>query len=67
MKGDGETISRLMERVTWLESRDVALRALLHDWQEFATDVSAADCGGQDWLDGLRGRTKAALEQKLCS
>jgi hypothetical protein len=53
-----------MERVTWLESRDVALRALLHDWQTFATDVSAADCGGQDWLDELRGRTKAALAQK---
>jgi hypothetical protein len=43
------------------------LKSLLTDWQEFATDVSAADCGGQDWLDELRGRTKAALEQKLCS
>ena len=43
----------------------VRLRALLRDWQEFGKDVSAADCGGQDWLDELRGRTKAALEQKL--
>ena len=41
------------------------LKSLLADWQEFATDVSAADCGGQDWLDELRGRTKAALEQKV--
>ena len=40
------------------------LKSLLTDWREFATDVSAADCGGQDWLDELRGRTKAALEQK---
>ena len=40
------------------------LKSLLTDWQEFAKDVGAGDPCGQDWLDGLRGRTKRVLEQK---
>ena len=37
--------------------------ALLRDWQEFATDVSAADCAGQEWLDELTARTDEVLNQ----
>ena len=40
------------------------LKSLLVDWQEFAKDVTAGDAAGQNRLDGLRGRTQAALEQK---
>ncbi len=57
-------IVELVNNADELLAENERLKSLLADWQEFATDVSAADCGGQDWLDGLRGRTKAALEQK---
>lgn len=40
------------------------LQDLLTDWQEFGKGVITGDPAGQDWLDGLRGRTQAALEQK---
>ena len=58
-----ERVQALKERAELLAENE-RLKSLLTDWQEFATDVSASDCGGQDWLDELRGRTKAALEQK---
>ena len=37
-------------------------QALLRDWQEFAKDVSAADCAGQEWLDMLMARTQEELK-----
>ena len=38
------------------------LRTLLIDWQEFATDVIASDCAGQEWLDMLKSRTEEVLK-----
>jgi len=38
------------------------LRTLLRDWHEFAKDVSAADCAGQEWLDELKARTGEVLK-----
>ncbi len=61
MIGDSEIISTLMERVTWLESRDVALRALLHDWQEFATTIKPRYSGGDSELYSLKARTQEVL------
>ena len=58
-----ERVQVLKERAELLAENE-RLKSLLTGWQEFGKDVSAADCAGQDWLDGLRGRTKAALEQK---
>lgn len=37
-------------------------QSLLRDWQEFAKDVTAADCGGHEWLDSLRARTEEVLK-----
>ena len=36
--------------------------ALLRDWQEFAKDVTASDCAGQEWLNALRARTEEVLK-----
>lgn len=37
-------------------------QSTLRDWQDFATDVSAADCAGQEWLDELKARTEEGLK-----
>ncbi len=58
-----ERVQVLKERAELL-AENKRLKSLLTDWKEFATDVGAGDPCGQDWLDGLRGRTKATLEQK---
>lgn len=38
------------------------LSTLLHDWRQFAADVRAADCAGQEWLDELKARTEEGLK-----
>ena len=61
---DAALIIELVNNADELLAENERLKSLLADWQEFGKDVITGDPAGQDWLDELRGRTKAALEQK---
>lgn len=65
MKGDSYTISRLMEMVTWLESRSVMLDRLLFAVETKYPDESRFDTAFRYIREAeILHAARAALEQK---
>jgi hypothetical protein len=53
----------LLDRLEQAEARNARLERVAEDWLKFAIDVQTSDAAGMDWLDNLKARTSAALNE----